>query len=221
MRGGDQKKIVVAACDPVREEQWVEVGLRTEEGRIVLIDSANWQERMDLARDWELQLAKVEEDKVMEDIRELNRTEALYRITGSRRAVVSDFLAYLTWWLFTKRMIGLNSEKEAFDIILFTHPKSVIMLPARAAACTSRWCCCPSGTSKPTFTSAVRSACSTPRQPSCSPNASSSGPTWTPFQPRPCSATGPPTLSETATPAPRTTWSTSRARSWRAQRLQG
>lgn len=133
---GGQDKTVVAACDPDREEQMLEVGLRTEDGKIAPIDPNNWRLRMDLARERELDLAKIEVDKVMADIQELNRTDALYEISGSRRAVVfyvdkgSGFLAYLTWWLYTWAKIGLDSEKEAFDIVLLTHPKSVSKLPS-------------------------------------------------------------------------------------------
>ena len=72
------------------------------------------------------------------------------RVEGSRRAVVfyvdkGQFLSYLTWWvlpgtrwnimewngrwLHSWHMIGLDSEAEAFDIILITHPVSVKKLP--------------------------------------------------------------------------------------------
>ena len=72
------------------------------------------------------------------------------KVEGSRRAVVfyvdkGQFLSYLTWWvlpgtwsnimewngrwLHSWHTIGLDSELEAFDIILITHPKSVKKLP--------------------------------------------------------------------------------------------
>ena len=73
------------------------------------------------------------------------------REEGTRRAVVfyvdkGQFLSYLTWcvsltkswcnimewngrWLYSWHMIGLDSEVEAFDIILLTHPVSVKKLP--------------------------------------------------------------------------------------------
>ena len=55
--------------------------------------------------------------------------------SGKRRAIVfyidkgSGFLIYLKWWIFAWKKIELNSEKEAFDIILFTHPLMVGLLP--------------------------------------------------------------------------------------------
>ena len=57
-------------------------------------------------------------------------------VLGNRRAIVfyvdkgSGFLAYLKWWIFAWKKIELDSEKEAFDLILFTHPQSVGLLPA-------------------------------------------------------------------------------------------
>ena len=57
------------------------------------------------------------------------------QISGSRRAAVfyvdrgSSFQKFLTWWIYTWKVIGLDAEEEAFDIILMTHPESITKLP--------------------------------------------------------------------------------------------
>jgi len=59
----------------------------------------------------------------------------LMNISGTRRAIVfyvdkgNGFLAYLKWWLYAWKLIGLNDSTQAFDIILFTHPSSIQKLP--------------------------------------------------------------------------------------------
>jgi len=133
-----QDRTVIVPCDRKNDDQIVEVGVTTTEGnetKLAPIDLEVWKERMDRTRQEELKLAKVEVDKVLKEIAEYNKTGAFDEVTGTRRAVVfyvdkgSGFLAYLTWWLFTWKKIGLDSEEEAFDIILLTHPKSINKLP--------------------------------------------------------------------------------------------
>merc|ERR1719483_168253 len=135
---GGQDRTVIAPCDKNNDDQIVEVGVRNTENNetnLTPIDMELWKERMDRTRQQEMKLAKIEVDKVLEEIAEYNKTGAFDIVTGTRRAVVfyvdkgSGFLAYLTWWLFTWRKIGLNTEKEAFDIILLTHPTSINKLP--------------------------------------------------------------------------------------------
>eukprot|EP00092_Neocalanus_flemingeri_P005814 GFUD01006258.1.p1 GENE.GFUD01006258.1~~GFUD01006258.1.p1 ORF type:complete len:628 (-),score=188.16 GFUD01006258.1:577-2460(-) len=133
-----QDRTVLAPCDKKNDDQIVEVGVATtelNETKISPIDMELWKERMDRTRQEEMKLAKVEVDKVLNEIAEYNRTGAFEKDTGTRRAVVfyvdkgSGFLAYLTWWMFTWKKIGLDAEEEAFDIILLTHPKSINKLP--------------------------------------------------------------------------------------------
>ena len=71
----------------------------------------------------------MEVDSVMQEIKEANKTgDFNTRMEGNRRAVVfyvdkgERNLGYIPWWTFTWKQIGLDSEKEAFDIILMTHP---------------------------------------------------------------------------------------------------
>ena len=49
---------------------------------------------------------------------EYNRTGGFIKEVGTRRAIVfyvderTNFLAYLKWWIFTWKKIGLDNEKE-------------------------------------------------------------------------------------------------------------
>ena len=81
-------------------------------------------------------MSKFEVDSVLQEIKEANKTgDFNTRMEGNRRAVVfyvdkgDRNLGYIPWWTFTWKQIGLDSEKEAFDIILMTHPSSVNKLP--------------------------------------------------------------------------------------------
>ena len=133
-----QDRTVVVPCDKNYDDQIVEFGVVTtekEEKKLSPLDLELWTQRMDRTRKEEMKLAKIEVDKVMEEIAEYNKTGAFEKESGTRRAVVfyvdkgSGFLSYLTWWMFTWKNIGLDSEEEAFDIILLTHPQSVDKLP--------------------------------------------------------------------------------------------
>jgi len=133
-----QDKTIVVPCDKSYDDQIVEFGVVNtinEKQQLGPININLWTERMARTRQEEMKLAKIEVDKVLKEIAQYNKTGAFEKEVGSRRAVVfyvdkgSGFLAYLKWWMFTWKKIGLNVEEEAFDIILLTHPKSVGKLP--------------------------------------------------------------------------------------------
>jgi len=133
-----QDRTIVAPCDKNYDDQIVEFGVVhnvDNKKELGPIDLELWKARMDRTRQAEMKLAKIEVDKVLKEIDEYNRTGAFEKELGTRRAVVfyvdtgRRFLAYLKWWMFTWKKIGLDAEEEAFDIILFTHPKSTSKLP--------------------------------------------------------------------------------------------
>jgi len=131
-------KTVVVPCDKNYDDQIVEFGVVStadEKKQLGPINLMHWTYRMARTRHKEMKLAKLEVDKILTEISHLERSGAFEKEVGSRRAVVfyvdkgSDFLAYLKWWIFTWKMIGLNTEEEAFDIVLLIHPEAVHNLP--------------------------------------------------------------------------------------------
>ena len=133
-----QDKTIVVPCDKNYDDQIVEFGVVNDVGEkkeLGPIDLELWKTRMDRTKQEEMKLAKIEVDRVLKEIDEYNRTGAFEKDVGTRRAVVfyvdkgSGFLAYLKWWMFTWKKIGLDEKEEAFDIILLTHPKSISQLP--------------------------------------------------------------------------------------------
>jgi len=133
-----QDRTIIAPCDKNYDDQIVEFGVVNvvnDKKELGPIDLELWKARMDRTRQEEMKLAKIEVDKVLKEIDEYNKTVAFEKEVGTRRAVVfyvdkgSGFLAYLKWWMFTWKKIGLDAEEEAFDIILLTHPKSISKLP--------------------------------------------------------------------------------------------
>jgi len=135
---GGQDQTILVTCDSTYDDQIVEIGELLEEGGEKVLLPFNmkfWEKRAKERRDNELQEAKKEVEKVLEEIHILEANKDFQNIQGQRRAVVfyvdkgGGFLSYLTWWIFTWRQIGLDSEEAAFDIVLMTHPKSVEKLP--------------------------------------------------------------------------------------------
>ena len=148
-----QKETVLSPCDDSREDQMVEVGLEVNidgEDKIAPISEDHWQARMKSRRTKELEQSRLEVQDVLTEIRELKRTGALERQTGSRRAVVfyvdkgeqvtcrisrlsftfQGGASWIAWWIYAWKLIGLDTPEEAFDIIIFSHPDSVSSLPA-------------------------------------------------------------------------------------------
>ena len=126
--------VFMNTCDPENERQMVELGVYIG-GDIWPISVPQWRERMARRRNKEMGEALLEVRKVLEEIRVLNSSGELTRERGTRRAVVffadkgTHFLAYLQWWLYAWRLLGLNTAKHAMDVVLFTHPESIKNLP--------------------------------------------------------------------------------------------
>ena len=133
-----QDKTIVVPCDKSYDDQIVEFGVVSaidDRKQLGPINLKLWTERMNRTRQKEMELAIIEVDKVLEEIDHYNEIGAFEKVVGTRRAVIfyvdkgSGFLAYLNWWIFSWKMIGLNDKKESFDIILITHPESLDKLP--------------------------------------------------------------------------------------------
>ena len=113
-----QDRTIIVPCDKNYDDQIVEFGVAVTRGndtKLAPIDMEMWKQRMDRTREEEMKLAKLEIDKVLKEIEEYNKTGAFEKETGTRRAVVfyvdkgTGFLAYLTWWLYTWKNIGLDA----------------------------------------------------------------------------------------------------------------
>lgn len=151
---GYGKNVIVENCsEDDKESQIVEFGVLVDahgfessqpcfdankskiKKRLFPISGLLWNQRMERLRSKELNESLIAVQKVLEEIKNMNESGELSRISGSRRAVVfyvdktDGFLAYLNWWLYSWKLIGLNASSQAFDIILFTHPESVNKLP--------------------------------------------------------------------------------------------
>lgn len=126
---GGQTPTVITACDKKEEDQIVEVGV-VNNTLLQPFDLDFWNTRMTKTRDEAMRSAKLEVDRV---IQEINKTQ--HGDQGNRRAVVfyvdndKSSLEFIKWWVFAWKQIGLNGEQEAFDIIMMTHPLSVSNLP--------------------------------------------------------------------------------------------
>ena len=43
---------------------------------------------------------------------------------------VAGVMAFVNWWIFTWRFLGLDSAEEGFDLVFMTHPANVANLPS-------------------------------------------------------------------------------------------
>ena len=132
-------KITIKPCQSDREDQLVEAGVELEvEGQktITPISAELYRERAESRRTQELEAAFLAVSEVLAEIREMRARGELSRQTGHRRAAVfyvdrgTGFLPYIAWWLHAWKLTGLNSSAEMFDLVLFSHPESVVSLPA-------------------------------------------------------------------------------------------
>ena len=87
-------------------------------------------------------LRAIEEDDLLQGVEsvEVNTTGRLRR----RAAVfyvdhVAGVMAFVNWWIFTWRFLGLDSAEEGFDLVLMTHPASVANLPSECQLVTERF----------------------------------------------------------------------------------
>ena len=64
------------------------------------------------------------------------QTEANMTGRDRRRAAVFyadhvvGVMAFVNWWIFTWRFLGLDSAEEGFDLVFMTHPANVANLPS-------------------------------------------------------------------------------------------
>ena len=78
-------------CDKDYDDQIVEFGVITtveERRQLGPIDLKLWIERMDKTRQKEMNLAKIEVEKVLKEIDDYNRTGGFIKEVGTRRAIV-------------------------------------------------------------------------------------------------------------------------------------
>ena len=122
---GASKAVVMEDCsDDDKESQIVEFGQEVDgsgpmssqpcqEGldntvnkKLVPISRDLWKKRMKRLRNKEMNESLGAVNKVVDEIRKMNKTGELYRVSGNRRGIVfyvdkgDGFLAYLTWWLY-------------------------------------------------------------------------------------------------------------------------
>lgn len=150
-----------SACGAeAREEQMVEAG-RWEAGLLSPLHTASWQARQDSARARQVASAQPGLQTALAELKhETLLHSALPPAGRGRRAAVFYLdrglagLAMVRWWLHTWRLIGLHTEAEQFDLVLY----SILPFQTRQLDCALCRCC----------------SATPPRCPGCPPTASRS-----------------------------------------------
>ena len=121
----------------MNENQHVEFGEYVEmngSSQLVPLCPDSWKIRQNNLRAKEL----VEHRRVVKDaLKDISNREVAslgMAPSGQRRAAVfyvdnKHAVRYLKWWIYAWRFIGLDAEKEAFDIIVMADPDIVTDLP--------------------------------------------------------------------------------------------
>ncbi|XP_023336579.1 uncharacterized protein LOC111707669 isoform X2 [Eurytemora carolleeae] len=130
---GNGNSVLLTPCNSSLAEQRFEFGLvdyndQLDEYKLWPLDLENYKSRQKKLRDDELKEAKEEVMKTLtvefkREIKEKRRAAVFYLDKGTGP------LAFVNWWLLAWKLLGLNSKKERFDIVLFTHPDSIPHLP--------------------------------------------------------------------------------------------
>ena len=125
-------------CRDHAEDQNLELGLwNMETDKLNPVDVDSWQQRQDTMRN---KFLESERGAVLEAVREVDIDTMLHEYDTvdtdhRRRAAVfyvdkgSSAMSQVNWWVYTWRFIGLNTQRQGFDLVMMTHPAAVSKLP--------------------------------------------------------------------------------------------
>ena len=90
----------------------------------------------------DIAVREVESDDLLHQYDNINDTLSS---GNKRRAAVfyvdqgKGSLAYIQWWLYTWRFIGLDAPDQGFDLVMMTHPAAVSSLPPECLLVTNNF----------------------------------------------------------------------------------
>ena len=129
--------IVLKPCEELNENQYIEFGEYVEGGgktELIPLCLDSWKIRQDNLRAKELVEHRKAVTEALRDISDREVASLGIAPAGQRRAAVfyadsKQAIRYLKWWVYAWRFIGLDSEVEAFDIIVMVDPDTVEDMP--------------------------------------------------------------------------------------------
>ena len=143
-------------CKKYTEDQNIEIG-QWVNGVLTPDDIGLWQRRQDNMRNYflgryyliriiECMIFYSERERKLVDaaVNEVESDDLLHQYDNINDTLNSRFrrraavfyvdqgvgsLAYIQWWLYTWKFIGLNHPDQGFDLVMMTHPAAVSSLP--------------------------------------------------------------------------------------------